>query len=103
MRAEIGVIRAFIFMEVKALEGLIGMENQVGQTGTTVRPKVYFAIGISGAFQHRVGMQNSSKIVAINTDTWALIFRIAHYPKVGDLHEELPRLVSAVGEGEHAN
>jgi electron transfer flavoprotein alpha subunit len=102
-RAEIGATRALIYAEVKALEGLIGKENQVGQSGSTVRPKVYIAIGISGALQHRVGMQNSSKIVAINTDPQAPIFKIAHYPIVGDLYEELPKLIDAIGGDEHAN
>ncbi|MDA4126388.1 MAG: electron transfer flavoprotein subunit alpha/FixB family protein [Thaumarchaeota archaeon] len=103
LRAEIGATRALIYADVKALEGLISEENQVGQTGTTVRPRVYFAIGISGALQHRVGMQNSSKIVAINTDPQAPIFKIAHYPIVGDLYEELPKLVSAIGGDGRAN
>lgn len=99
VRAEIGATRALIYAEVKELEGLIGKANQVGQTGTTVKPKIYFAVGISGAVQHRVGMQNSSKIVAINSDPDAPIFKVAHYPIVGDLYEVLPRLVAAIGGG----
>lgn len=102
LRAEIGATRALIYAEVKELEGLIGRSNQVGQTGTTVKPRVYIAVGISGALQHRVGMQNSSKIVAINTDPSAPIFRIAHYPIVGDLYEELPKLTKAIGGGSGA-
>ena len=97
LRAEIGATRALIYAEIKELEGTIGRSNQVGQTGTTVKPKIYIAVGISGALQHRVGMQNSSKIVAINTDPQAPIFKIAHYPIVGDLYEELPRLTRALG------
>jgi electron transfer flavoprotein alpha subunit len=97
LRAEIGATRSLIYAEVKELEGMIGKANQVGQTGTTVKPKVYIAVGISGALQHRVGMQNSSKIVAINTDPDAPIFKIAHYPIVGDLYEELPKLTKAIG------
>jgi electron transfer flavoprotein alpha subunit len=97
LRTEIGASRALIYAEVKELQGLIGKENQVGQTGTTVKPMVYIAVGISGALQHRVGMQNSSKIVAVNLDPKAPIFRIAHYPIVGDLYEELPRLIQAIG------
>ncbi|MDG6957043.1 MAG: electron transfer flavoprotein subunit alpha/FixB family protein [Nitrososphaerota archaeon] len=100
LRAEIGATRALVYAEVKELEGLIGKSNQVGQTGATVKPRVYVAVGISGALQHRVGMQNSAKIVAINTDPGAPIFKIAHYPIVGDLYEELPRLISAIGGGE---
>ncbi|MDE1854177.1 MAG: electron transfer flavoprotein subunit alpha/FixB family protein [Thaumarchaeota archaeon] len=99
LKAEIGASRALVYAEVKELEGLIGRSNQVGQTGTTVKPKVYFAIGISGALQHRVGMSGSAKIVAINTDPEAPIFKIAHYPIVGDLYEELPKLITAIGGG----
>jgi len=99
MKAEIGATRALIYAEVKELEGLIGKANQVGQTGATVRPKVYFAVGISGAVQHRVGMQNSSKILAINSDPDAPILKIAHYPKVGNLYEVLPNLVRSIGGG----
>ena len=97
LKAEIGASRALIYAEVKPLEGLISKANQVGQTGTTVRPKIYIAVGISGALQHRVGMQFSSKIVAINSDPDAPIFKFAHYPIVGDLYEELPKLTRAIG------
>ena len=97
LKTEIGATRALIYAEVKELEGLISKANQVGQTGTTVKPKLYIAVGISGALQHRVGMQNSSKIVAINSDPQAPIFRIAHYPIIGDLYEELPKLTQALG------
>ena len=99
LKAEIGATRALVYAEVKELQGLIGKQNQVGQTGSTVKPKVYIAAGISGALQHRVGMQNSGKIVAINTDPKAPIFRIAHYPIVGDLYEVLPKLAAALGGG----
>ena len=99
LRAEIGATRALIYAEVKELEGVVGRSNQVGQTGTTVKPRLYVAVGISGALQHRVGMQNSSKIVAINSDPDAPIFKIAHYPIVGDLYEELPKLTKALGGG----
>jgi len=97
LKTEIGASRALIYAEIKQLEGLISKANQVGQTGTTVRPKVYIAVGISGALQHRVGMQFSSKIVAINTDPDAPILKFAHYPIVGDLYEELPKLTKAMG------
>jgi len=96
LKTEIGASRALIYAELKELQGLIGPENQVGQTGTTVSPKVYFAIGISGALQHRVGMQRSQKIVAVNVDSSAPILQIAHYPILGDLYEELPRLIRLV-------
>ena len=102
LKTEIGATRALIYAEVKELEGVIGKANQVGQTGTTVKPKLYVAAGISGALQHRVGMQNSSKIVAINSDPQAPIFKIAHYPIIGDLYEELPRLTQALGGSANA-
>ena len=75
--------------------GYIPKEHQVGQTGTTVRPRLYIACGISGAVQHRAGMQESSKIIAINSDADAPIFGIAHYAIVGDLHQVVPMLIRA--------
>jgi electron transfer flavoprotein alpha subunit len=99
MKAEIGASRALVYAEIKELHGLIGKENQVGQTGATVSPKLYFAFGISGALQHRVGMQRSQKIVAVNIDPSAPIFQMAHYPIVGDLYEEIPKLVELVEKG----
>lgn len=103
LKAEIGASRALIYAEIKELEGLIGKGNQVGQTGTTVKPRIYIALGISGALQHRVGMQNSAKIVAFNMDPDAPIFKIAHYPIVGDLYEEVPKLIQSLGGSQVGN
>jgi electron transfer flavoprotein alpha subunit len=75
--------------------GFILHERQVGQTGVTVRPKLYFAIGISGAIQHRAGMQEAKKIIAINTDPEAPIFDIAHYSIVGDASDVIPKFIEA--------
>lgn len=75
--------------------GFIPHERQVGQTGVTVRPKLYIACGISGAIQHRAGMQESNKIIAINNDPDAPIFDICHYGIVGDAMEVLPMFMEA--------
>jgi electron transfer flavoprotein alpha subunit len=78
--------------------GYVGKEHQIGQTGTTVRPALYIACGVSGAVQHRAGMEESAKIVAVNNDKDAPIFNVAHYGIVGDLHQVIPMMIKAIKE-----
>ncbi|WP_027637640.1 electron transfer flavoprotein subunit alpha/FixB family protein [Clostridium cadaveris] len=78
--------------------GWIDHAYQVGQTGTTVKPKIYIACGISGAIQHVAGMQNSEQIIAINTAENAPIFEVADYGIVGDLYKVIPAMIEELGK-----
>lgn len=80
--------------------GWLPRDRQIGSSGQTVAPKLYLALGISGAIQHQVGMKGSNCVVAINKDASAPIFNIAQYGVVGDLHELVPAMQEVLAEGD---
>jgi len=89
-RATVGASRAAVEL------GFIDRSRQIGQTGHTVRPRVYIAVGISGAVQHITGMQNSDIVVAINKDRKAPIFKEADFGVIADMDEVIPELIAAL-------
>lgn len=87
---EVGATRAAVDA------GFTDHERQIGQTGVTVRPKLYIACGISGAVQHRSGMEESAKIISINTDPSAPINAIADYTIIGDVKDVIPKMIKTI-------
>ena len=79
-------------------DGYIGVDHQVGQTGKTVHPKIYVALGISGAIQHVSGMQDAECIIAVNKNENAPIFDVATYGITGDLFKVGPMLAEAIAK-----
>ncbi|MFU0833740.1 MAG: Acryloyl-CoA reductase electron transfer subunit beta [Oscillospiraceae bacterium] len=77
-------------------EGWLSADHQVGQTGKTVRPRIYVALGISGAIQHKAGMQDSEYIIAVNNNSNAPIFEVADYGICGDLYHVVPMMLEAI-------
>ena len=93
-KAMVGASRAAVEL------GFIDRSHQVGQTGHTVKPRIYIAVGISGAVQHITGMQNSDIIIAINKDPKAPIFKAADFGILANMEEVVPRLIEAFETGQ---
>jgi electron transfer flavoprotein alpha subunit len=86
----VGATRAVVDM------GWIPYAYQIGQTGKTVRPKLYIAVGISGEIQHKVGMQTAGTVVTINKDPNAPLFQFSDFGVIGDLHQVVPALTEEI-------
>ncbi len=91
-KTEIGASRGLVMSGVKALEGIITRDHELGQTGTLITPDLYIALGVSGSAPHRAGIK-AKKILAVNPDPSAPIHLVADYSVVGDLYEFVPRLI----------
>ncbi|MDA4118621.1 MAG: electron transfer flavoprotein subunit alpha/FixB family protein [Thaumarchaeota archaeon] len=94
-KTEIGASRGLVMSGVKALEGIITRDHELGQTGTLINPDLYIALGVSGSTPHRAGI-NARKIMAVNPDPAAPILLVADNSVVGDLYEFVPRLIDTL-------
>lgn len=95
LKTEIGASRELVMAQVKALEGIITRDNELGQTGTLISPDLYIALGVSGSAPHRAGIR-AKKILAVNPDPNAPILLAAEYSVVGDLYEFVPKLIDTL-------
>ena len=95
LKTEIGASRGLVMAQVKALEGIITRDNELGQTGTLISPDLYIALGVSGSAPHRAGIR-AKKILAVNPDPAAPILLAATYSVVGDLYEFVPKLIDTL-------
>jgi len=95
LKTEIGASRELVMARVKALEGIITRDHELGQTGTLISPDLYIALGVSGSAPHRAGIR-AKKILAVNPDPDAHIHLAAQYSVVGDLYEFVPKLIDTL-------
>jgi len=95
LKTEIGATRGLVMAQVKALEGIITRDHELGQTGTLISPDLYIALGVSGSAPHRAGIK-AKKILAINPDPAAPIFTASLFSIVGDLYEAVPKLIDTL-------
>ncbi len=95
LKTEIGASRGLVMANVKALEGIITRDHELGQTGTLISPDLYIALGVSGSAPHRAGIR-AKKILAVNPDPSAPILLAAQYSVVGDLYDFVPKLIDTL-------